>query len=112
MSYIGQKFEADLAYIDIYQQATKSIYVVENYMNAKTLHHLSQKKPEVEVILFTENARGKKGFLTEALIEDFVAQYPPLQVKANPDCHDRWIVLDYGLPTEMIHTVIEKLLNQ
>lgn len=28
--YKGQKFEADAAYIDIYQQAKKSIYVVDN----------------------------------------------------------------------------------
>ena len=35
--YRGQKFEADAAYIDIYQQATASIYVVDDYMNTKTL---------------------------------------------------------------------------
>ena len=27
--YKGQKFEADTAYIDIYQQATKCIYVID-----------------------------------------------------------------------------------
>ena len=101
--YKGQKFEADLAYIEIYQQATKSIYVVDNYMNAKTLQQLSQKKQGVEVILFTENSHGKKGFLTEALVNDFVEQYPPLQIKPNPESHDRWIVLDYGLPTETVY---------
>ena len=58
--YKGQKFEADATYIDIYQQAKKSIYVV-NY---------------------------------------FIQQYPPLRMKPNADCHDRLIVLDYGLPTE------------
>lgn len=42
--YKGQKFEADVAYIDIYQQAIASIYVVDDYMNAKTLQLLSQKK--------------------------------------------------------------------
>ena len=35
--YKGQKFEADAAYIDIYQKAKKSIYVVDNYVNTKTL---------------------------------------------------------------------------
>lgn len=43
--YKGQKFEADVAYIDIYQQATKSIYVVDDYMNTKTLQLLSQNNP-------------------------------------------------------------------
>lgn len=40
--YKGQKFEADAAYIDIYQQAKKSIYVVDDYVNTKTLQLLSQ----------------------------------------------------------------------
>ena len=58
--YKGQKFEADAAYIDIYQQANASIYVVDDYMNTKTLQLLSQKKADVEVILFTENGHGRK----------------------------------------------------
>ncbi len=135
--YKGQKFEADMAYIDIYQQAQKSIYVVDDYVNTKTLQLLSQKEQKVEVVLFTENGHGKNGFLTSAVVNDFVKQYPPLRIKSNPDCHDRWIVLDYGTPTEkvfhcgasskdagkklcainmveetsIIHSVINKLLN-
>ncbi|MBQ9699566.1 MAG: ORF6N domain-containing protein [Lachnospiraceae bacterium] len=61
--YKGQKFEADVAYIDIYQQATASIYVVDDYKS----------------------------------------QYPTLHIKPNPDCHDRLIVLDYGLETEQVY---------
>lgn len=134
--YKGQKFEADAAYIDIYQQAKKSIYVVDDYVNTKTLQLLSQKQIGVEVVLFTENGHGKRGFLTTAVVNDFVQEYPPLQIKPNADCHDRLIVLDYNLPTEqafhcgasskdagkklcaineisetgMIHPVIDKLL--
>ena len=98
--YKCQKFEADAAYIDIYQQANASIYVVDDYMNTKTLQLLSQKKAGVEVILFTENGHGRNGFLTPAVVKDFIDQYPPLHIKSNPECHDRLIVLDYGLPTE------------
>ncbi|MBQ8800128.1 MAG: ORF6N domain-containing protein [Lachnospiraceae bacterium] len=134
--YKGQKFEADAAYIDIYQQAQKSIYVVDDYVNTKTLQLLSQKKTGVEVILFTENGHGMKGFLTMTVVNDFMQEYPSLRIKPNPDCHDRLIVLDYGLPTEqafhcgafskdagkklcaintiaeteMIHSVVDKLL--
>ena len=101
--YKGQKFEADAAYIDVYQQANTSIYVVDDYMNTKTLQLLSQKKTGVEVILFTENGHGRKGFLTTAVLQDFINQYPPLRIKSNPDCHDRLIILDYGLPTEQAY---------
>ena len=99
--YKGQKFEADIAYIDIYQQARKSIYVVDDYVNAKTLQLLSQKQTGVEVILFTENGHGKRGFLTSSVVDDFARQYPTLRIKPNQDSHDRLIVLDYGLPTEL-----------
>ena len=51
--YKGQKFEADKAYIDIYKSAQKSIYVIDDYVNIKTLHLLSHKKKGVHVILFT-----------------------------------------------------------
>lgn len=94
---------ADVAYIDIYQQAKKFIYVVDDYMNTKTLQLLSQKQSGVEVILFTENGHGKKGFLTSAVVKDFINQYPTLRIKPNPDCHDRWIILDYGLPAESVY---------
>lgn len=101
--YKGQKFEADAAYIDIYQQAKKSIYVVDDYVNTKTLQLLSQKQVSVEVILFTENGHGRRGFLTTAVVNDFIQEYPPLRIKPNADCHDRLIVLDYGLPTEQAY---------
>ena len=100
--YKGQKFEADVAYIEIYGQAEHSIYVVDNYVNTKTLQLLSQKKDGVEVILFTENGHSRKGFLTSAVVNDFEKQYPHLSIKPNPDCHDRLIVLDYNQPTEQV----------
>ena len=101
--YKGQKLEADIAYIEIYQQAKKSIYVVDDYMNAKSLQHLSQKTDGVEIILFTENGKGSKGFLTKSLVTDFQNEYPSLRIKPNPDCHDRLIVLDYGEETELVY---------
>ena len=101
--YKGQKFEADVAYIEIYQKAKKSIYLIDDYVNIKTLHQLSQKKTGVDVILFTENGRGRKEFLTTSDVSDFQSQYPNLQIKPNPDCHDRFIILDYGLKTEQVY---------
>lgn len=100
--YKGQKFEADIAYIDIYQQAANSIYVIDNYMNSKTLQLLSQKLSGVEVILFTENGHGRRGFLTTDIINDFENQYPPLKIKPNPDCHDRFIIIDYEASSEQV----------
>lgn len=101
--YKGQKLEADIAYIEIYQQANKSIYVVDDYMNAKSLQHLSQKADGVEVVLFTENGKGGRGFLTNSLVTDFQNEYPTIRIKPNHDCHDRLIILDYGEKTELVY---------
>ena len=100
--YRGQKFEADLAYIDIYKKAKKSIYVIDDYVNIKTLHLLSHKKKGVHVVLFTENGFGRPGFLTSSEVTDFENEYPTLQIKPNQDCHDRFIVLDYGTRDEKV----------
>ena len=75
---------------------------MDDYVNTKTLQLLSQKKQGVKVILFTENGHGRKGFLTKSVVDDFNQEYPMLYIKSNPDCHDRLIVLDYGLPTEKV----------
>lgn len=72
-------------------------------MNAKSLQHLSQKTDGVEVVLFTENGKGGRGFLTNSLVMDFQNEYPPIRIKPNPDCHDRLIVLDYGEETERVY---------
>ncbi len=34
------------------------------------------------------------------MVNDFNNEYPVLRIKPNPDCHDRLIVIDYGLGTE------------
>ncbi|MGN0424976.1 MAG: ORF6N domain-containing protein, partial [Acetatifactor sp.] len=46
----------------------QSIYVVDDYVNTKTLQLLSQKQAGVEVILFTENGHGKEAFSTAILM--------------------------------------------
>lgn len=100
--YKGQKFEADVAYTDIYKLAKKSIYIIDDYVNIKTLNLLKQKKQNVNVIIFTENKRGNNGVLTSSEITDFNLQFPMLKIKPNPDSHDRFIVIDYKTSEEAV----------
>ncbi len=60
--YKGQKFEADAAYIDIYQQAVTSIYVVDDYMNTKTLQLLSQKSLGLRWFYLRKMAMDERAF--------------------------------------------------
>ena len=93
----------ELARGEYFAKIDSDDYVVDDYMNAKSLQHLSQKAEGVEVVLFTENGKGGKGFLTKSLVTDFQNEYPALRIKPNPDCHDRLIVLDYGEETELVY---------
>ena len=100
--YKGQKFEADVFYIKIYRQAKKTIYVVDNYVNYKTLELLSHKRDKVAVTLFTGNQGRGNGKLTNTEINDFNLQYPTLAIAPNSETHDRLIVLDYGMKQEKV----------
>ena len=51
----GQPFKADLAYSEIYRQAKKSIYVIDNYISIKTLELLINCAPGVESVIFSDN---------------------------------------------------------
>ena len=104
----GQKVEADKAYIDIYKKAKKSIYVIDDYVDIKTLDLLLHKKKNVEVILFTGNygknsSNPKKTFLTNSEVKDFDRENPTLIVKNNNECHDRYIIIDYKTKNETVY---------
>ncbi|MBR3288328.1 MAG: ORF6N domain-containing protein [Lachnospiraceae bacterium] len=104
----GQKVEADKAYIDIYKKAKKSIYVIDDYVDIKTLDLLLHKKKNVEVILFTGNygknsSNPKKTFLTNSEVKDFDRENPTLRVKNNNECHDRYIIIDYKTKNETVY---------
>ena len=85
-----EMFEADAAYIDIYQKAKKSIYVVDDYVNTKTLQLLSQKQAGVEVVLFTEQAYHCGA--------------------SSKDAGKKLCAINVIIETNMIHPVIDKLL--
>lgn len=101
--YKGQKFEADVAYTDIYKNAQKTIFIIDDYVNIKTLNLLKQKKQNVKVIIFTENKHGKDGILTKSEVTDFNNQFPTLNVKPNLDSHDRFIIIDYKTSNEQVY---------
>ena len=104
----GQKVEADKAYIDIYKKAKKSIYVIDDYVDIKTLDLLLHKKKNVDVILFTGNygknsANPKRTFLTNSEVRDFDRENPTLRIKNNNECHERYIIIDYKTKDEKVY---------
>lgn len=99
----GQPVESDLAYKQIYALAKKSIYVIDNYINLKTLALMREVPSGVEVKVISDNVHNK---LHNVEFDDFVSEYPDLNVTlltAGGVFHDRYIVLDYDTKDEKIY---------
>ena len=91
----GKPFKADVAYMDIYSKATKSIYLIDNYINIKTLRLLQNVRPGVAVTVFSDNIRNH---LHASDYEDFQVEFPSIPVTfitTGGIMHDRFIVLNY-----------------
>lgn len=98
----NQPFKAAVAYDEIYQQATSSIYIIDNYIGVKTLVLLLNVAPDVEVKIFSDNLMNG---LRKSVYEDFRREYPHMDIKLYESggiFHDRYIILDYGTKTEKV----------
>lgn len=94
--------KSDLAYSEIYAQAKKTIYVIDNYIGLRTLVLLKNAPRGVEITLFSDNVGGR---LHNIEYKDFSIEYPEMKMtlkKAGGIYHDRFIVLDYGTDDERV----------
>ena len=99
----GQKVESNLAYQNIYEKAKSTIYIIDNYINLKTLVLLKNIKDNIEVTIFTDNINNG---LHKIEYNDFINEYPNINItfkKTNNKIHDRYIILDYNKETETIY---------
>ncbi len=98
----GQPAKADETYIDIYSRAKETVYIVDDYINIKTLRLLQDVKPKVTVTVFSDN-RYNKLHLSD--YTDFQTEFPNIPITFQTSegmMHDRFIVLDYGEPEEQM----------
>ena len=99
----GRKLEADVAYAQIYGMAKRSVMVLDNYVDVKTLDLLRCVPKGVSVTIFSD--QYGKTYLTDSMVADFKAARPDVafDVKAAGNMlHDRYIYLDYGLDSEKL----------
>ena len=98
----GETVEASLAYRDIYNLAEDKIFIIDNYINIKTLILLKEMCNK-EIIIFSDNV-GNGLSLIE--YNEFMKEYSDVNIKfkkTNNLFHDRYIILDYGLSSERIY---------
>ena len=99
----GQKIEADVAYQTIYKLANRSIYIIDDYIDVKTLKLLKVCKPRIQIIIFSDN--NAKNGLDDYSINDFQSETNlSISFKKNHNrFHDRYIVVDYKTESESIY---------
>ena len=98
----GERLEADVFFQDIYSKAKHSIYIIDDYIDVKTLLLLKSINPKVKVIIFSDN-KGKNS-LAKEFINDFKKDTNiNLAIKENKEFHDRIIVIDFNYKNEVIY---------
>ena len=100
----GRKFEADIAYTQIYGMAKHSIIVIDNYLDVKTLDLLRCVADGVKVTILSDQYGGCR--LTPLMKADFEAVRPGVLQGVKPAknrFHDRYIVLDFGTESEKMY---------
>ena len=92
----GEKIEADIAYQEIYKLAKSSIYIIDDYIDVKTLQLLKCCNSNIDIIIITDN-KGKNN-LNSNYINDFICD-TNLNIRIisnNKKFHDRYIIIDFN----------------
>jgi len=87
----GQMWDATSCIEDIIGRARKTIILIDGYVDKNTLDMLTSKRPEVSVIIHTNQKNCK---ITDKEYNDFNNQYGPLIIKYTDEFHDRFLILD------------------
>jgi len=86
----GQVFDAYFFVSNLVKSATKSIILIDNYIDESVLEMFSKREKKVSATIFTSN-------LTKQLqldLKKFNEQYPPIQIKSFDKSHDRFLIID------------------
>ncbi len=88
--YNGQVFDAHKLASDLVRTATKSIILIDNYVNDTTLSILAKRKKTIPATIYTKN-------ITKQLkldVKKHNEQYQAVQLKEFKDAHDRFLIID------------------
>lgn len=86
----GQIFDAYQFISDLFRSAERSIIIIDNHIDDTVLEHLSKRRKDVKVTLFTKNVSSS---LTLD-VKKFNQQYPAIEVRKFDRSHDRFMILD------------------
>ena len=99
----GERIEAIVAYQEIYSLAKHSLYIIDDYIDIKTLQLLKVCNSNIEIMIFTDNKA--KNNITPNYINDFIKDtgLNLMFCKNNNRFHDRYIIIDYNTNNEIVY---------
>ncbi len=87
--YNGQIFDAYVFASDLVKSATKSIVLIDNYIDETVFTLLDKRAQGVQATIYTSI-----GKTTQLDIKKHNAQYRPIEVKQSKNIHDRFLIID------------------
>jgi len=100
----GHKLEADVAYAQIYGMAKKSLTIVDNYVDVKTLNLLRNTPKGIAIWIFSDLLGGSR--MTDDMLADFRVARPDVSIDVKPALHkfhDRYIFVDFKAKGEKLY---------
>lgn len=92
----GQIFDAYKFISDLIRKATKSIILIDNYIDEKVLTMFSKRNEGVNLTIYTKQLNKQMALD----IEKFNQQYTPVEIIEMKLAHDRFLIIDH---TELYH---------
>ena len=83
--YEGQIYDSYSLLIDIFNESTKSIIIINNYIDKQLLDILKETKKNITIITNKYNNND---------IEKYKEQYNNISIQINNKFHDRFIIID------------------
>lgn len=86
----GQLFDAYVFVNEIIKKASKSIVLIDNYVDETTLMMLSKRNQQCEAIIYTQKINAQ----LKLDLAKHNEQYPFIEVKELKNVHDRFLIID------------------
>ena len=88
--YDGQIYDAYAFVADLVKNATRSIILIDNYVDETVLTLLDKRSPDTSAVIYTQQI--SRQFQLD--IDRHNAQYPPIEIKTFKLSHDRFLCID------------------
>ena len=88
--YDGQIFDAYIFVADLIKSATKSIVLIDNYVDETVLTLLTKRKKNCTACIYTQSISKK----LQLDLKKHNQQYSPIDIKNFRNAHDRFLILD------------------